>query len=45
MPVVNVCNNCMRTSLAMFVHKILIDPHHNMIFEGSFDDLMKQVRR
>jgi hypothetical protein len=42
---VNVSYNLMGTSLSILFHKILINPHYNMILEHAFDHLMKQIRR
>ena len=41
---INVSYNLMGTSLSMLFHKILVNPHDNMILEHAFDHLMEQIR-
>jgi hypothetical protein len=44
LPTVNVIQNDIRLRLTMSIYQVFCNPTNEMIFEGSFDYLVKQVR-
>lgn len=44
-PVVNISNNLLPTRLSMQFLQILVHPHYDVVFEGSFYYLMEKVGR
>jgi hypothetical protein len=43
-PLVNVVYDFKCSSLAIFDVEILVHPHDQVIFEGTFNELMKEIR-
>lgn len=44
LPVIDIFEYLVGFSLAMSENKVLLDPFYDVILEGTFDNLMKEVR-